>query len=670
MPLETSFLCLYLVLAAIILMAFSGIPACIISAKSSIGQLIATGLMIIGGITGLAGLLIFFSSSAPVHFSIPFFLPLGSGAIRLDSLSAVFLALIFFLTPLSSIFGLGYWNQVSHQGNGQKLGLVTGFLGAAMALLVVSSDALLFLMAWEGMALSAFFASTVENELPAVRRAGWIYLIATHIGTLFLFAMFLLWAKTTGSFLLIPFGSIPEETASILFTLSLVGFGLKAGIMPFHIWLPGAHANAPSHVSALMSGVMLKMGVYGILRMTSLLQVVSPWWGIVLLIAGAFSGILGIIYAMGQKDIKRLLAYSSVENIGIITMGIGLALLGRFYGRDDWVLLGIGGAILHAWNHGLFKPLLFLSTGCLVHVTNTRHMDQLGGLHRKLPAVSFLFLIACLGICALPPLNGFASEWILYGGFFNIFDAGSFSSLSGLGGASVALAFIGALAVACFVKLYATVFLGLPRQTLPDETKKVSFAMIFPMLILAGACLLTGLMPFIVLPAIDQAIHCWSSTVLTPLASLKTISMLPWISVIFLALILASLISYGLLQGFIRKNRSKRCSTWNCGYELPNTRMQYTGSSLVSSIVELSTPILQPSLTLPQITSSFPQTARFRIKIPDVFFAYGVLPVSRLLRHHIPKIRIFQQGQTQRYILYLLLVTLFLFFFIVLGVHL
>src|ERR1019366_3529425 len=269
----------------------------------------------------------------------------------------------------------------------------------------------LFLVGWETMALAAFFCITTEDRDEAVRQTGYVYLVATRIGTLLLFAMFAVLHAASGTWdFAAPGASIAPSSATAIFVLALLGFGLKAGLMPLHVWLPGAHANAPSHVSALMSGVLIKTGIYGIARVCSFFDHPPVGWGVALLVAGAVSGVLGVAFAVGQHDLKRLLAYHSVENIGIITMGLGVAVLGRAVGSAPLVALGLAGALLHIWNHALFKALLFLSAGPVLHATGTREMDQLGGLAKRMPRTAFAFLLGAVAICGLPPLNGFVSE--------------------------------------------------------------------------------------------------------------------------------------------------------------------------------------------------------------------------------------------------------------------
>ncbi len=299
-----------------------------------------------------------------------------------DPISSFFLVPVFLIPLLGSIYGLDYWRQDQHPDDGRKLRVFYGLLAASLAVLVLAHNSVTFLFGWEGMAMAAFFLVATEDRNPEARAAGWLYLAASHFATLCLFALFGLLYGLTGSFDLVPLaaGSISPVAVNVVFLLALAGFGLKAGIMPLHFWLPSAHAMAPSHVSALMSGVMIKAGIYGLVRITSILPEVPLWFGVLLLSLGVVSAVLGVAFALGQHDLKRLLAYHSIENIGIIVIGLALALLGRALGHETWVVLGLSGCLLHVWNHALFKSLLFLSAGSVIHARHTREIDALGGL--------------------------------------------------------------------------------------------------------------------------------------------------------------------------------------------------------------------------------------------------------------------------------------------------
>ncbi|HZT81455.1 MAG TPA: proton-conducting transporter membrane subunit, partial [Gemmataceae bacterium] len=354
-----------LTLLGILLAGLSGVPGLCLSRTGRAGQWLAALTAALGSVCGLAGIACFWATGDSRPISLPCPVPGAEFRVGMDGLSAFFLLPIFLISLLGSVYGLGYWKQTEHPDNGRKVSFFYGVMTAGMALLVVARDGVLFLFGWEIMALAGFFLVTTEDQRQQARRAGWVYLVATHAAVLCLFAAFALLRSAAGSFALaaVPAEAITPGRATAIFALAVVGFGLKAGIMPLHVWLPSAHAIAPSHVSAIMSGVLIKMGIYGIVRVTSLLPEPPVAWGGVLLGLGVGSGVLGVAFAVGQHDLKRLLAYHSIENIGIIVVGVGLALVGRSLGRTDWVVLGLGGGLLHVWNHGLFKSLLFLSAG-------------------------------------------------------------------------------------------------------------------------------------------------------------------------------------------------------------------------------------------------------------------------------------------------------------------
>lgn len=653
-------LSMWCILAGIVVVAFSGLPACLMSSRSETGQRITTALVVVGGLAGLFGTVqVFHAAGASVD--VDWFLPIGRFSVSADPLSAAFLVLVFIAPILGSVYGLGYWGQREHPENGRRVGLFYGLLAGSMGLVVIARDGVLFLLAWEIMALSAYFASSVEDTRPQVRSAGWVYLVATHVGTLCLFALFALWGKETGATALVP-SSLPVAASTAVFVLALIGFGFKAGLVPFHVWLPGAHANAPSHVSALMSGVMLKMGIYGILRITSLVPVTEAWWGWSLLVLGALTGILGIAFAVGQSDLKRILAYSSIENIGIILMGTALALLGRALGRWDWTLLGLAGALLHVWNHGLFKSLLFLNAGAIIHAVGTREIDGLGGLGKRIPATATLFLIGAVAISALPPLNGFVGEWLIYLGLFKTLGGEGVVVAASL--AAVALATIGTLAVVCFVKLFAAVFLGTPRSDRCEGAHESGAAMIVPMILLAAACLILGLAPSLVLPTIETAVRAWAiptaGTEGLPATGLSDLAPTGGLTILGGILIAALLLLYATLRTLTVRRAAKRGQTWDCGYAAPNGRMQYTGTSFSQSVVDLFRFILWPLKKKPKIEGPFPQKAEFSTSVPDAVLDRAVLPVFSLVERYVPGIRVFQQGQTHFYILYVLIITLIL----------
>ena len=644
----------WLVLVAIAMLLVSGVPGFLLSPRSPVGQRASTLLMGAGSIVGLGGLAVSFAQTASVPVNYAWGLPLGRFVVGIDAVSAIFLALVLVVPALGSIYGLGYWRHAEHPETGPRLALFQGLLAASMALVVVARDGVLLLIAWEAMALAAYFAATVEEDDPAVRRAGWIYLIATHVGTLCLIAMFALWRHATGSFALEPAPAAAAQLAVPMFVLAVIGFGAKAGLMPLHVWLPGAHAGAPSHVSAVMSGVMLKMGIYGIVRMTMLLPVTSPSWGTALLVIGAVSGVAGIAFAIGQNDLKRLLAYSSIENIGIITMGLGLALLGRSMNRPDWVVLGLGGALLHVWNHGLFKSLLFLGAGAVLHATHMRDMDQLGGLAGRMPKLAGLFVVGAVAICGLPPLNGFVSEWMLYIGALRTLDMTGESTAAPVAAAAVILAMIGALAVACFVKLIGTVFLGSPRGNRITGVQDPPALMLAPMAVLASGCVLLGLFPAVVVSPLENAIATWSGLAPASMVSIPALAPLPWISTLGLVLVVSVSVIGAIVRLMPQAAASREAGTWDCGYAQPTARMQYTGSSLARALVIQFRYVLWPRTHWSSGQGPFPATTAFKSIVPDPVLDRVLLPLFRVAGRFLPMARVFQQGQTQAYVLYVL----------------
>jgi hydrogenase-4 component B len=671
---------LYMALAAAAAMAASGLPACFMERRSRAAQVAATAVISAGGALGLAAIVLsLVRGEGSATLSVRWAIPWGSFSVGLDPLGAVFLALAFLVPPLGSIYGLGYWRQAQRPRSGRRLELSYGLLAGAMAMVVLARDGVLFLMAWEVMALAGFFAATAADDGPSLRRGGWIYLIAAHLGALCLFAMFALWRSATGSFSLSASPFVGAGAQAALFVLALVGFGFKAGFAPLHFWLPDAHAGAPSHVSAVMSGVMLKMGIYGILRMSSLLPAGPAWQGGALIAVGALSGVMGIVFAIAQKDMKRVLAYSSVENLGIIAMGAGLCLLGRSLGRTDLVALGLGGALLHTWNHGLFKPLLFLGSGAVMHAAGTRDIERLGGLAKRTPALAALFLIGAVAICGLPPLNGFASELLVYLGFFRAVAPGGDLLAAGAAGAAVdpavvaaiaavALAMIGALAVACFVRLYSTVFLGECRGEAASRAKECGPSMLIPMAVLAAACLAIGVAPSIVLGVVQGAAASWqaadasaraSAAALPAIAGLAPVRLACGLGVAMAAVLaIAWAASRASARASARARPAARPPTWDCGYAAPTSRMQYTGSSFGDSIVSLFAGFLKPKAKRVIGRAPFPVAPRFEESLPDAVLDRIAAPFSKAAARILPRVRSFQTGSIQSYLLYILVMTI------------
>lgn len=642
-----------LILAAVVLAATSGLPGLLLRRSSVWGQRISVSMMALSAIVGLGGVCLSYFTDQTATAGLPW-LAAGSSAVGLDSLSLFFLFPIFLNGALGAIYGLGYWPQRRHCGTGRKLRLFWGLLVAGMVVLVIARDAMAFLLGWEVMALSAFFLVSTEDYRAQCRKAGWVYLIATHVGTLTLFALFALWRSATGSYALQPAaaGVLGVGVSNALFFMALIAFGLKAGVMPFHFWLPAAHANSPSHVSAMLSGVVLKMGIYGLIRMLSLLPSPPPVWGGSILVMGAVSGLLGVVFAIGQHDLKRLLAYHSVENIGIILMGLGLAMLGRAEHRPEWVVLGLAGCLLHVWNHSLFKCLLFYCAGSVMHGTHTREIDRLGGLAKVMPWTATLFIVGAVAICGLPPLNGFVSELLVYLGSLRGAVTRETGGMAVMLVAPV-LAMIGALAVACFVKVIGAVFLGSPRTHAAMSAHEAPLSMRVPAMVLAGCCILIGLAPVAIVPVLDAAIAQWMPELRQSPLSVGTL--VPLKAVSAMAVALAGLV---LVMGFVLVKRGRgaaRVGTWDCGYARPTARMQYSASSFAQMIVTMFNWALHPKTHQPCVAGMFPQATSLHSHVDEVVLDRVLLPSGQRIEQWFLWFHRFQQGLTQHYVLYILI---------------
>ncbi len=636
----------------------SGVPGLFIDRRRALGQWIAMGLNVAGSVVGMAGLVLYMmGESKGENWECAWSLPWGRFAVAVDGISVVFLIPMLVISALGSVYGLSYWKQSRHMGNGRKLRLCWGLLTAALMMIILARDGVLFLIAWEIMALAAFFLVATEDKKIEVRQAAWVYLVATHVGTLCLFGYFGLLRYTTGAFDLWP--AAPEGMATwvtpALFFVGLAGFGLKAGVMPLHVWLPGAHANAPSHVSAMLSGVMLKVGIYGLIRTVGFVPHPPLLWGGLLLAVGIVSGVAGIVFALAQQDFKRLLAYSSIENIGIIVMGIGLALIGRSVGRADLVMLGMGGALLHVLNHSLFKPLLFMGAGSLLHAVHTRQMDRLGGLSKVMPQTFMMMVIGAVAICGLPPLNGFVSELVLYVGFFRSMKPEGGMAFVWAGLAVPVLAMIGALAVSGFVKLLGSVFGGMARTEDTRHAHDPGWAMIFPMAVLAGGCLLMGVWPGALMGLIERAVAGWDPEMARGAMSIAEMVPIQGMGLMAGALAVIGMLGWAVVWICRRRRPSTSAGTWDCGYVQPRATMQYTVTSFTQMLVELFGWLLWPRRWLPVLGKLFPGRSRFASEVPDPVLDRMLLPGLSWAERLSALARPLQLGAVQLYLLYILL---------------
>ncbi|MCB2148898.1 MAG: hydrogenase [Deltaproteobacteria bacterium] len=582
-------------------------------------------------------------------------------AFQIDGLSAFFLLAIFAVCLLATIYSFDYMSNT-----GKALGTATNYfffslLTASMALVVVAGNMITFMLSWEIMSLSSFFLVVYDHQVLENRKAGYLYFIFSHVGAMFILAAFGVLYSHTGSFGFDAAG-MSHAAKMLVFILAFIGFGSKAGVFPFHVWLPHAHPAAPSHISAVMSGVMIKTGIYGILRLYSILNLHTPVLGTMVLVFGVVSGVLGVVYALGQHDLKRLLAYHSVENIGIILIGIGIGMIGVEAKNPIMAVLGFSGGLLHVLNHSIFKSLLFMGAGVVLKKTGTRSIDALGGLLKNMKVTGVTFLVGSLAIAGLPPFNGFVSEFFIYVGSFRGIAVGSpVFAVSLL--AIVSLAVIGGLALACFTKVVGVVFQGEPRSRAAHDVNEKGPAMLLPMVILAGACAVIGVYPggfmFLVLKAVAALGLDYGRIPMEPFARIS--ANITWGATLFLAVLLALL---ALRRILYQGKTIGRAGTWGCGFTQPTTRMQYTGSSYAASILEFFKPAAPLEEDHPPVLGLFPRQTHYRSHIHDIV----ELHLNRLVVNPVlwlfDKLRWIQHGDIHLYIGYILLAIVVLLFFV------
>lgn len=567
---------------------------------------ISNGLMIGGCAVGLVPAIQVLAGGPILSLDFPWAIPGGRIELSIDPLSALFLLLHFVVCGSAVTFGIPYFERYEDLRSLKSVRFFMSTLIICVALTFTAQNAILFLGAWELMALSSFFLVIFEDRKEQVRKAGFLYLTTTRIGTLCLFVVFLILGHQAGSF---GFSQIAGKESLLavtvpVFLLAIVGFGVKAGFMPFHVWLQEAHPAAPSPVSAMMSGVVIKSGIYGLVRVISFFPVLPAWWGVVLLMIGISSGILGVLWALAQHDFKRLLAYHSIENIGIIVLGLGFGCLGLSLKSPAVAMLGLAGGLWHTLNHGLFKSLLFLGAGSVFHSTGSQEMDRMGGLWKRMPYTGFCVLVGSVAICGLPPLNGFMSEWLIYNASFNLgLRHISFYFLLGV----PALALIGVLAAACFTKAFGVQFLGNARTEAAARAHEGGALMLAPMFLLSGFCLFLGLFPEIFLPSMGRVITVFSSITEGEFRQVtadqtELISLIGWCS---LGLIAVTAVFAVLRRLLLTKKPVAASTTWGCGYVLPSVRMQYTSSSYARFSTYLFHNILSPLIHVEKPTTSF-----------------------------------------------------------------
>lgn len=590
-----------------------------------------------------------------IMIKLPF--PIGIVSIVFDQLSCFFILLISIGSILTSIYSIGYAKHyIIKDIKTSTFYFFLSLLIVSMLLLVIIQNAVAFLILWELMSLSSFFLVTFENEKEEVVNAGIYYLITMHIGLIFLIIGFVILSIKTGSYGFDLFSvylkNTNSEFNSLIFILFFIGFGTKAGFVPFHSWLPKAHPAAPTPVSGIMSGVMIKTGIYGLLRIILISNVPVKGLSYFILIISIITGIYGILYAIAQTDLKKLLAYSSIENIGIIGIGIGIGMLGLSYKNAFMTILGFSGGILHILNHFIFKSLLFFSTGAVYAEIHTRDIESMGGLIKKMPVTSFLFLIGSIAIIGLPPFNGFISEFLIYSGILKGIISNNNILISILSMISFAsLSYIGVLALFCFSKVFTISFLGNPRSNKLEKIKEASYFMIIPMAIFSCFVLLIGFFPQLIFPLIGKVTQLFvdsdiSSEVLIFNNYLLNLS---YTFYIFIGIFLFIFFVRYLL---LKNKKINHNVTWGCGYQTYTGKMQYTSSSFASILLNIAAPFINYKIKKSNNDSIIPQKLVYKSQSNDILENFIINPLIVFIRRLLNIFSWIQSGNTQLYILY------------------
>ena len=615
----------------------------------------------------LAGTFLIFGLS-PEVMTLPLGLPDLPFHLRLDALSAFFLMILGLSGAGISTFAAGYFRSGEGTAPG-LLGLHYHVFLASMAVVMLADDAYLFMVAWETMALSSYFLVTSQHRIPEIRRAGFLYLLMAHLGAISILLSFGVMQGGSWRFTFdaMRSASLTPFWATVAFTLALLGFGAKAGLVPMHVWLPEAHPAAPSPVSAMMSGLMLKTAIYGLLRITFDLLHVQFWqWGVAVLALGLFSALFGAIFAGVQTDMKRLLAYSSIENVGLIFTGIGLSILFAASNMRLFAALALAAALLHALNHSLFKSLLFLATGSVLHATRQRSLGKLGGLIRPMPWVASLALIGTLAIAGLPPLNGFVSEWLLLQSFLYTpqLPHAFINMLIPLGAAALALTV--ALAAYVMVKFYGVIFLGQPREASLTEAHDANWLERIGLAWLAAGCIAIGVQPQLALYAAGKSTSMLLGQTIAPDPSLWRIAPIApeqasYSGSIFLAVVLCVVAVTFLAVRLFAHGRVRRTHTWDCGYPWQTSRMQDTAEGFGQPIRHMFGAFFRMERDLPSPTDLTP---RYRVHIEDHFWHAVYKPIAAGVQRMADAVSFLQGGRLAIYLLFSFLTLLGLLVFV------
>jgi hydrogenase-4 component B len=613
------------------------------------------------------------TGAANTHESVqllPALIPYVRFTIRPDPLGLFFTLIVSGIGLALSLYSLGYVRGFYGRKNIGVFGAFFNTVLLTTTLVFLSDNAFFFLIVWEIMALTTFFLVSYEHEKDEARHAGVLYFVMSHIGTGCIMLGFLLLFQASGGYGFDGFHALGERMASgprnAAFLLFLAGFGVKAGIIPLHIWLPVAHPAAPSNVSAMMSAVLIKTGIYGLTRVLFDFMGTPPnWWGVTVLAIGTISAVLGVLYALMEHDLKRLLAYHSIENIGIILMGLGAALMFLHTGHPVLASLALIAGLYHTINHAVFKALLFLGAGAVVHATHTRNMEEMGGLVKRMPQTALFFLIGAVAISALPPLNGFVSEWLTYQSLLQGF--GTTSSLIRLmfplSGAMLALT--SALAAACFVKAFGITFLAQPRSEHAAGAREAAPTMLIGQGILTAACVFLGLFPTQFLKLLDPVTQQLAGLQLSTRLSLANGLVLSGaaatggtVSTTGLVVMAVGLlpVPLGLWLVFARGTKVRRGPTWDCGLQGLTPRMEYTATGFSKPIRMIFKALFRPRREVQReydFSPYFAKNLRFESHVEEVFQTRIYRPLNWLVWRVSRRMRALQAGSLQAYLIYI-----------------
>ncbi len=676
-PLGPAFFSILLFLfTAAITPLFAGRPHALVRVSFSLSA--------VASLMALAGGFLAVSNGAVDTMTLPIGLPDLPFYLRIDALSGFFVTVISLLGLFVSIYSIGYVKGFIGQRPVSTLVVFYCLFMAGMLMVLISDDAYSFMVSWELMAAASYFLVVFEDEHASNRRAAFIYLLIAHIGAVLIllsFGVIAGFASGFESFNGYTFSAMRSSTitpawASVAFLLAFFGFAAKAGMIPLHVWLPEAHPVAPSNVSALMSGVMLKTAIYGIMRVTfDILHISSWWWGGLVLVLGLVSAVMGILSALMQVDLKRLLAYSSVENIGIILVCLGLAMIFASFNMNVLAALALVAGLYHVLNHAMFKGLLFMGAGAALHATHERNMENMGGLIHKMKWTAPMFLVGCLSIAALPPFNGFISEWLIFQTFLlsPVLPSPVLNLLIPLGAALLALT--AALAARCFVKVYGVVFLGHWRGTHQHGVHEAGFSMRAGMLLASVSCLLLGVLPSFVIRWLDviprtlvggtisQSAHEFGWLWLTPVSAERASYSAP---IVFLGILLVVAVVYMIFHA--RKTSIRRAPIWDCGFEKLTNRMQYNSTSFAMPLRRIfgflfSIKEVARAAGDPALSPMFRDRYIYHLKMRDRIW-YGLYkPVSDASFWFARRVGRLQHGRIQIYLLYSFLTLIVLLVF-------